>query len=303
MGAWLDAFPGVQVQALAAASAVLLLLCLFLLVAWLKARAGRRAQWFDRVDSEQERLDLELALAEQTARLRIIRELHEMAIHSVSMMISQAEGVRYSGGDSAAAARSAGVIADSARSTLADLRRVMTVVREGEADATPQVRLQPTEDLFAVMRDAGLSITFEESGERFELNPGAQLAVHRILQDTLANSLKHGGPGTDVGVSFTWTAEGFCVLVVDDGVQARNRNAGIDPTAPAAHRGYSIDDDLAALTEIVSGAAFTEMRSRAALFGGVVDAHPVPGVGFYVAAMFPALRHHNGVHGVSLEGR
>jgi hypothetical protein len=42
------------------------------------------------------------------------------------------------------------------------------------------------------------------------------------------------------------------------------------------------------------------MRERAELFGGILSARTVPGVGFSVSAVFPALRYHNGVHGVNL---
>ena len=43
------------------------------------------------------------------------------------------------------------------------------------------------------------------------------------------------------------------------------------------------------------------MRERAELFGGILNAYAVPGVGFSIAAIFPALRYDNGVHGVKLE--
>ena len=299
---WFDENASALVPLFAATTAILLIAGAVLLVAWLRARSARRRQYFDRLDAEHDRLDLELSLAEQTARLRIIRELHEVALHSVSSIISQADGARYSGEqDPSAAVRSAAVIADTARGTLADLRRVMSVVREGEADAAPQPRLKSARDLFKVMREAGLIVSYEETGERFDLNPGAELAVYRILQESLSNSLKHGGEGTEVKVSFTWTEEGLRVLVDDDGARARARRAGLDPNRLARERAYSIDDDLSALTEEITGVGITEMRARATLFGGVFNAYQVPGVGFSVAAVFPALRHHNGVHGVNLD--
>jgi hypothetical protein len=43
------------------------------------------------------------------------------------------------------------------------------------------------------------------------------------------------------------------------------------------------------------------MRERAALFGGMLNAYSVPGVGFSISAVFPALKYHNGVHGVNLD--
>ena len=42
------------------------------------------------------------------------------------------------------------------------------------------------------------------------------------------------------------------------------------------------------------------MRERTELFGGVFTVTTVAGVGFSVSAIFPALRYHNGVHGVKL---
>ncbi|WP_213815220.1 sensor histidine kinase [Glaciihabitans sp. dw_435] len=299
---WLDDNSDVLLPMLSAASVVLLVLTIVLLVLWLRSRHLRREQAFDREDAERDRVDLELALAEQTARLRIIRELHEVAIHSVSVIISQAEGARYAGEqDPTAALRSVAGIADGARSTLADLRRVMTVVREGEADGAPQPRLKSARELFKMMREAGLVLTYEETGERFDLVPGAELAVFRILQESLSNSLKHGGEGTEVKISFAWTEEGLRLLIDDDGERARQRRAGLNPNQISRERVYDVDENLSALTEEVSGAGITEMRERAALFGGVFTAYSVPGVGFSVAAAFPALRFHNGVHGVNLD--
>jgi signal transduction histidine kinase len=285
-----------------AASGGFLVLALLFFVLWLLAARGRRKQWQLRLEVEREQLDLRLSLDEQTARLRIVRELHEVVVHSVSVMVSQADGARYaSEQDPAAAVRAIATIGDSARSTLADLRRIMTLVREGEADVAAQPRLKSARELFRIMREAGLVIEFEESGSRFELQHGAEVAIFRILQEALSNALKFGGDGTQVRVTFTWTAEGFQVKVDDDGVRAQHRRSGRDPNEVAQQRSYSIDDDLSALTEVTTGAGITEMRERAALFGGMLHAYSVPGVGFSLSAVFPALKYHNGVHGVNLD--
>jgi signal transduction histidine kinase len=285
-----------------AAAGVLGILALVFLILMLISRAGRRRQRRLRGQAEAEHFDLRLALDEQTARLRIVRELGDVVVHSVSVIISQTDGAKYAGEqDPAAAVRALATIGDSARATLADLRRVMTVVREGEADVAPQPRLKSARELFKVMREAGLVIEFEEAGERFELQQGAELAIYRILQEALSNALKFGGDGTQVRVGFTWTEDGFQLKIDDDGARAQERRAGRDPNEVAQRRSYSIDEDLGALTEVLTGAGITEMRERAALFGGVFTASSVPGVGFSVSAVFPALRYHNGVHGVNLD--
>jgi signal transduction histidine kinase len=298
---WLKANWQVLLMALAVSSAVLLVLAVLFLVLWLLARRRRRSQLFEAVEADDARIDLEISLQKQLSRLRIIRELHELAVHSVSVIISQADGARYAAAtDPTVAARSAVTIAETARGTLADLRRVMTVVREGEADASPQPRLRTARDLLKAMRDAGLEITFVETGDRFDLPDGAELAVFRILQEALSNALKYGGEGTAVKVSFTWTEEGLQLLVDDDGVRSAARREGLDPNEVAQQRSYTFDDDLNALTGVVSGPGMTEMRERAELFGGIFNAYPVPGVGFSISAIFPALRYDNGVHGVNL---
>ncbi|MEO7147659.1 MAG: histidine kinase [Terrimesophilobacter sp.] len=301
MADWLEAnaYPAVMIALPALGVAVLMLILLIIL--WLRARRASRRDRTDRVSVQRDAVELELRLREQLARLRMVRELHEVAVHSVSVIVSQADGARYAGAtDPSAAVRSAGAIADSARSTIADLRRVMAVVREGEASAMPQPRLRSARDLFTVMRDAGLVITFNENGKPFDLQAGAELAIYRILQESLSNALKFGGEGTEVTVSFTWRDESFQLLVDDDGVRAQARRDGLDPNEVSRGRAYSVDDDLAALTEVITGPGITEMRERAALFGGTVNAYSVPGVGFSLAAVFPALLYNNGIDGVNL---
>ena len=273
-----------------AISAVLVAVVLVLLIAWLRARSRANRSSFDRAAAERQRIALELSLAEQTGKLRIIRELHEVSVHAISVIISQADGARYAATvDPSAATRSAEIIAESARTTLGDLRRIMALVREGEASVAPHPKLASTRELFAVMRDSGLDVVFEESGESFDLKHGAELAVYRILQEALANTLSYGGAGTEARVSFTWGEEGLQVRVDDDGIRASARRDGRDPN-DASVVAYTIDDDLAALTVEPTGRGISEMRSRAELYGGILTASTVPGIGFSLSAVFPALR-------------
>ncbi len=279
------------------ASIVLAALSVLLLVLWLRAR--RRAT--NQSAAERVRIELELSLAEQQGRLGIIRELQDGAVLSIARLITGAEAVRYTAvSDPSGAVRAATALAEDGRVALADMRRVLTIVREGESVAAPRPGLQSAQDLFRVMRDAGLVVGFDESGDRFPLKPGAELAIFRILQSALANSLKHGGPGTEAKISFTWTQDGLQLQVDDDGIRAAARRITSDENELAARTRYTIDDDLKALSESISGAGITQMRERAELFGGVFNAGTVPGVGFSVSAIFPSLRFHNGIHGVNL---
>lgn len=285
----------------ALAAAVLFVATIVFLVLWLVSSVRRRRAIGARVVAECDRLELELELQEQLSRLRIVRELHEVVVHSISVIISQADGAQYTAAsDPDAAARTAAVIAEAARTTLADLRRVMSVVSGGEAQFVSPPGLTMVEDLFSIMREEGLKVEFSQTGDPFDLKEGAELAVVRIVQEALTNALKFGGRGTEAKVSFSWTEEGLQVLIDDDGVRAAVRRDGLDPNRVARERGYTIEEDLGALTEVVSGRGITEMRERATLFGGLLKVSSVPGVGFSVSAIFPALRYDNGVHGVNL---
>jgi signal transduction histidine kinase len=302
VGTWLDENLTEALASLAAAAAVALLVAIAFGVSWFVARRGRARETGMRARSDRNRLALELALAEQTARLRIIRELHEVAVHGLSVMIGQADGARYAAEtDPGAAVRSAAVIADAGRATLADLRRVMTIVAEGEAEADTLPQLGTIRELLDVLGDAGLRISFVETGEPYDLGPGAELAIYGITQEALSNALKHGGVGTRVTVAFTWTGDGFQLRVDDDGVRNAARLAGRNPNDSTLHEQAAGGRELEALTGVLGGAGITEMRERTEIFGGSFTSTLDAGVGFSVAANFPSLRYHNGVHGVNLE--
>lgn len=282
-------------------SAALGILVVVFAILWLSALRTSRRTRFDRTSAERARIDHELSLAEQQGRLGIIRELQDVAVLAVSKLITRAEGSRYTAeSDPSSAVRVMTALVEDGRYALADMRRVLTIAREGESVATLHPGMQSARELFRVMRDAGLVVSFTETGERFPLKQGAELAVFRILQSSLANTLKHGGIGTEARVSFSWSHDGLQLLIDDDGIRAAARRAANDPDATAAPTSYTIEDDLKALNESLAGAGLTQMRERTQLFGGVFNAGTVPGVGFSVSAVFPSLRVHNGVHGVDL---
>ncbi len=242
-----------------------------------------------------DRAELELRLAEQADRMRLIAEVHDGAAATLTGLISQAEGARFGAtSDPEVASRAAAAIGDQARHALNDMRRVVNVARDGAAEVDNIPSLSSINDLFDAMGESGITVRFEESGTAFSVAPSAELAIFRILQEGLNNSRVHGGPGTTVKVSMAWTEQGLHLRIDDDGIRAQRQ---LQPDAP-----YTIADDKAALVEMFSGRGMREMKIRTGTFGGVFSAHRVPGVGFSVSVAFPALRFHNGVHGVDTRG-
>jgi signal transduction histidine kinase len=248
----------------------------------------------DTHQSYTDKTELELLLAEQADRMRLIAEVHDAAAAMMTSLISQAEGARFGAtSDPQVASRAAAAIADSARLTLNDMRRVVNVSRGGAQEVENLPSLVSIHDLFEAMNDSGIIVRFDETGEPFPVAPSAELALFRILQEGLNNARTHGGPGTTVKVVMSWSAQGLQLRIDDDGTRAKRRFQ--DENAP----GYTIADDQVALVEILSGRGMREMKNRTETFGGVFSAHRVPGVGFSLSAAFPTLRFHNGIHGVN----
>lgn len=252
----------------------------------------------DRADARNktlaDRTDLELRLVEQADRMKLIAEVHDAAAATVTSLISQAEGARFGAtSDPQVASRAAAAIADSARSALNDMRRVVNVARDGVAEVDDRPSLTSMHDLFEAMSESGVVVKYEESGTSFALAPSAELALFRIVQEGLNNSRTHGGPGTTVKVSMAWTKQGLQLRLDDDGIRAKRRFSADEAS------GYTIQDDQAAL-KALAGRGLQEMKTRTETFGGVFSVHRVPGVGFSVSAAFPTLRFHNGIHGVNI---
>nr|WP_062331237.1 histidine kinase [Herbidospora sakaeratensis] len=77
------------------------------------------------------------------------------------------------------------------RASLADLRRLVKVLRSGEESPTgPQPGLADVEALVEGFRGA-VELTFSVDGLAV-VNPGAELAAYRIVQEALANAVRHG---------------------------------------------------------------------------------------------------------------
>ncbi len=214
------------------------------------------------VEAVQER---ELAAADE--RNRIAREMHDIVAHSLQVIITQADGGRYAAAANPAAAVDAlGTIADTGRGALAEMRRLLGVLRGPEAaEFRPQPGLMDLPDLLDTMRLTGLDVDAVVTGTpRRPLPAGAELAAYRVAQEALTNAARHGGPDVRARVELTWSPSGLAIEVRDDG-----RGAAASP----ATRG--------------SGQGLRGLRERVDLFGGTVEAGPVVGGGFRVHATLP----------------
>jgi len=241
-------------------------------VAWLAGDnlRQRRLRWAAMEERtrllEREREDRARA-AVAAERLRIARELHDIVAHSMSVVAVQAGvGRHVIDTDVAAAGQALAVIETTSRDALVDLRRMLGVLRRGdEAAATrPMPGLADIPALVAETRAAGLGVTLESSGTVADVPAGVNLAAYRVVQESLTNVIKHGGPVAHVRIACG--ENGIELDVTDDG-------------RPEEH--------LASTRGGGSGHGLIGMRERVELYGGRFEAGPRPGGGYRVRALLP----------------
>jgi signal transduction histidine kinase len=221
----------------------------------LEARAARL---------ERER-ELEASRAAAEERARIARELHDVIAHHVSMMVVQAEaGPVVIERDPDTAVHAFDSIGTIGRQALAEMRRLLGVLRSDDDRAAPSFAPQPGLDQLPVLmeqvRRAGLEVELEVEGEPRPLPPGMDLSAYRIVQEALTNAVRHAGPGR-ARVLVRYGDGEVRLEVRDDGVGARSGNG--------------------------AGHGLVGMRERVNLFGGDLDAGPRPDGGFAVTARLP----------------
>jgi signal transduction histidine kinase len=209
--------------------------------------------------------------AVEAERVRIARELHDVLAHSLSSINVQAGvGLHLMENDPAKAAAALAEIKATSKTALDEVRSVLGVLRSaGEADGSP---LTPEPDLSQLERLAA-SVTAQGVPVRLDVDPSVQaervtrpvqLALYRIVQESLTNVLRHASASTAT-VSIRADGNDYVAEVIDDG-----RGEVADATGSSGGRGI------------------LGMRERAELLGGTLDAGPRRGGGFRVLARIPA---------------
>jgi signal transduction histidine kinase len=225
----------------------------------------------DVVRTQRERTALVMAHRDEAAqraaaeeRVRISRDLHDVVAHHVSVIAVQAEAaqeVLASRPDQAEAAMA--TVAETARSALTELRRVMGFLRS-DAVTAPQPDLAALDALAESVRRAGLPVRVHRAQPVTEVDPVVGLTTYRVVQEALTNVLRHAPGATGADVDLCFEGDTLLVTVSDDG----------PPTSAAEANGSS-------------GLGLVGMRERVGSLGGSLDAGPCPGGGFKVQARLP----------------
>lgn len=227
----------------------------------------------------------ERELAASDERAHIAREMHDIVAHSLSVIITQADGARYAAvAEPAIAPATLATIAETGRSSLQEMRRLLGVLR-GDADASmrPLPGLADLDELLLGIRAAGLPVAYEVRGDARRMLPaGAELTAYRMVQEGLTNVMKHAGPDVTATVTLQWTARGLEVSVTDDG---RGASASFADTGPIPK--YDGGTSSAASPASCGGNGLRGMAERVKLYDGTLSAKPLAGGGFGITAFIP----------------
>ncbi|MFF7052213.1 sensor histidine kinase [Streptomyces griseorubiginosus] len=224
-------------------------------------RNHRDAAEAARLRAEQTALlaEMDRAQAVTAERARMARELHDMVANHLSAIAIHSTAA-LSIDDPATSREALSVIRENSVDGLAEMRRLIGILRDGDEDPVAVPTLDGLAALVDGARANGLDVTLDADHDGKVPAP-VELAAYRIVQESLTNALKHACPGR-----------------VTVGLHRRDGVLEVRVTSPYGHR----DGPRAP----GSGAGLTGMRERAALLGGSFRAGP-QGVVWAVHATLP----------------
>jgi signal transduction histidine kinase len=201
-------------------------------------------------------------------RLRISRELHDMVAHSVGIITLQAgAAARVLDTQPEHAREAMRAVEETGRQTLSGLRRMLGSLRGTEpgqeapaAPLHPAPGLADVDDLAAATTAAGVGVQVRWRGRRRTVPLEVDLSAYRIVQESLANVVRHADARS-------------CQVSID----YRDAEVAIEVTDP----GRGAEDVTG------TGYGLVGMRERVALLQGFFAAGPHPDGGFQVTARLP----------------
>jgi signal transduction histidine kinase len=210
-------------------------------------------------NAERERTQLtRVAVAEE--RARIARELHDIVAHSLSVIVLHANGGEYAFDHDPGRAREAlRTIGATGGDALDEIRHLVQILRD-DNDREPS-RVYAVASAVERARAAGVAVELSVDGTPPDVPGGVALALYRIVQESLTNTLKHAGPAPSATVRVVYRSGAVELDVTDTGAG----DAGVS----------------------VGGHGLVGMRERATLYGGTFDAGPSLNGGWRVRARLP----------------
>jgi signal transduction histidine kinase len=187
----------------------------FLAMAVAVDSAGTRRRAQVALADQAEAADLERARrAVLEERARIARELHDVVAHHMSLIAVRAETAPYRLAGLPESARAEfGSLSGSAREAMADMRRLLGVLRSDQPpERAPQPGLPDLPGLIDTARQAGMAVELSAPPALDRVPPSAGVCAYRIVQEALSNAGRHAA-GAPVAVSVHHTTQTITLQV------------------------------------------------------------------------------------------
>jgi signal transduction histidine kinase len=196
-------------------------------------------------------------------RLRLSRDVHDVVSHSLSMIAVRSGVARLLDEQPGEARAALSAIETASRSALDELRHLLRQIRDpaaGDETATPVLGDLP--GLVGRLRESGLDLSYQCTGQPGAYSMALELSAYRIAQEALTNVAKHA-PAARAWLEVAHGPSELTITVTD---------GGPGPPEPAARS---------------AGLGIVGMRERAAMLDGQLTAQARPGGGFAVVARLP----------------
>ncbi|MFX4294836.1 sensor histidine kinase [Streptomyces bohaiensis] len=209
-------------------------------------------------------------------RQRIAEDMHDSLGHRLALLTVQTGALEVDSGLSDDQRDRVRELREAAAEAMRELREAVGVLHaDGAGDTAPSARppargVAGVEELVVEARRAGAAVELRRTGESRALEPAADHAAYRIVQEALTNALKHA-PGAALTVELRFEPDALVVEVADEGAVGAE-GAPAPGAGPAAVSG---------------GQGLVGLRERARLVGGLLHTGPTAGGGFRVAGILP----------------
>lgn len=207
------------------------------------------------------------SLASVNERNRIAREMHDVVAHSLTVMISLSDGaavvVRKSPDR---AGEVLGELSRTGRTALADMRRVLGVLRDDSGAMAPRQPLASGDSLATLLegfRTAGLPLHYSHTGPALPGDAAFQLTVYRIVQESLTNVLRYGRSLGRVDVGIARAGSTVTIEVLDDGAGVAGQGTSDGGGPGSSTSGPALPGP---------GQGLAGMAERARIYSGTVEA-------------------------------
>ena len=213
------------------------------------------------------RYALDLVRVQEDERASLARELHDGPLQDVTAMIQRARLAARDDGESSVKCAHLCLLEESAQSAVREIRAI------GDELSPPWLELglvgSLTELAERLSRHLDVKILVEaDSGVGDGMPKESILALFRVAQEALHNSVRHGGAG-EISVRLFRDGASLVLDLEDFGV------------------GFDVPEDLARL-RILGHRGLANMEERMALVGGILKVESTPGVGTRIRARVPA---------------